>query len=57
MNSAITKKQMIDDIWKILEESVKDFPKNEKEEAKAKILETWSKSMFYSGGSTKGKTT
>ena len=53
--TAITLKQMVDFIAKTLEESVEEFPEDEKEEAKAKILEAWGGSMFYSGGPSKVK--
>jgi predicted house-cleaning noncanonical NTP pyrophosphatase (MazG superfamily) len=46
---------MVDFIAKTLEESVEEFPEDEKEEAKAKILEAWGGSMFYSGGPSKVK--
>ena len=55
MSAAITPKQMVDFILKTLDESVEDFPKDEREEAKAKILEAWGGFMFYSGGPTKEK--
>lgn len=50
MSAAITPKQMVDFILATLEDSVSDFPDDEKGEAKAKILEAWGGSMFYSGG-------
>lgn len=53
--TAITPKQMVDFIMKTLEESVEEFPEDEKEEAKVKILEAWGGSMFYSGGPSKEK--
>ncbi len=51
--TAITAKQMTDFLMKTLEESVDHFPEDEKEEAKAKVLEAWGTSMFYSGGASK----
>jgi hypothetical protein len=56
MSALITQKQMVDFVMKTLDESVENFPKEEREEAKAKILETWGGFMFYSGGPTKDKT-
>jgi hypothetical protein len=53
--TAITPKQMVDFIMKTLDESVEEFPEDEREEAKAKILEAWGGSMFYSGGPSKEK--
>jgi hypothetical protein len=50
MSAAITPKQMVDFILQTLDESVEEFPEDEREEAKAKILEAWGGSMFYSGG-------
>jgi len=50
MSAAITPKQMVEFIMKTLDESVEEFPEDEREEAKAKILEAWGGSMFYSGG-------
>ena len=50
MSAAITPKQMVDFIIKALDESVDIFPESEREEAKAKILEAWGGSLFYSGG-------
>ena len=55
MSAAITPKQMVDFIMKTLDESVEEFPEDEREEAKAKILEAWGGSMFYSGGPSKEK--
>jgi hypothetical protein len=55
MSAAITPKQMVDFVMKTLEESVEEFPVEEREEAKAKILEAWGGSMFYSGGPSKVK--
>jgi hypothetical protein len=46
---------MVDFIMKTLEESVEEFPAEEREEAKAKVLEAWGTSMFYSGGPSKEK--
>ena len=57
MSKAITPKQMVDFILKTLDESVEEFPEDEREEAKAKILEAWGGSMFYSGGPSKEKNT
>jgi len=51
--TVLTRKQMVDFVMKTLEESVEEFPVEEREEAKAKILEAWSGSMFYSGGPSK----
>jgi hypothetical protein len=53
--TALTRKQMVDFIMKTLEESVEEFPAEEREEAKAKVLEAWGTSMFYSGGPSKEK--
>jgi hypothetical protein len=53
MSAAITPKQTVDFILQTLDEAVEDFPDDEKGEAKAKILEAWGGSMFYSGGPTK----
>ena len=50
MSAPITPKQMVDFIMKTLDESVDVFPESEREEAKAKILEAWGASLFYSGG-------
>lgn len=55
MSAAITPKQMVDFILQTLEESVEEFPEDEREEAKAKILDAWGGSMFYSGGPSKVK--
>ena len=55
MSAAITPKQMVDFILQTLDEVVEDFPDEEKGEAKAKILEAWGGSMFYSGGPSKEK--
>ena len=40
---------------KTLDESVEEFPEDEREEAKAKVLEAWGTTMFYSGGPSKEK--
>ena len=53
--TAITLKQMVDFIMKTLDESVEEFPEDEREEAKAKVLEAWGTTMFYSGGPSKEK--
>jgi hypothetical protein len=55
MSAAITPKQMVDFIMKTLDESVEEFPVEEREEAKANILEAWGGSMFNSGGPSKDK--
>ena len=54
MSTPITLKQMTDFIWETLEESVAEFPEDEREEAKARVLEAWGASMFY--GTTKENT-
>jgi hypothetical protein len=46
---------MVDFIMQTLDESVEEFPEEEREEAKAKVLEAWGASMFYSGGTSKEK--
>ena len=51
----LTRKQMVDFVMQTLEESVEEFPEDEREEAKAKVLEAWGASMFYSGGPSKEK--
>lgn len=51
----LTRKQMVDFIMQTLDESVEEFPEDEREEAKAKVLEAWGASMFYSGGPSKVK--
>ena len=43
----LTPKQMCESIMKILEDAVADnFPPEEREEAKARILDAWSAEMF-----------
>ena len=44
----ITPQQMVESILKILEDVVAEhFPPEEREEAKARILDAWSAGMFY----------
>lgn len=44
---ALTKEEMIKDIFKMLEDAVaKEFPEEKREEAKARILGAWSGQMF-----------
>ena len=44
----ITPQQMVESILKILEDVVAEhFPPEEREEAKARILDAWSAEMFY----------
>lgn len=42
----ITPQKMVESVLKALEDSVKHFPKDEREEAKARILNAWSGQMF-----------
>ena len=43
----LTPQQMSDSLWKLLEAAVADhFPPEEREEAKARILDAWSAEMF-----------
>jgi hypothetical protein len=46
MSKPITAKEMVKDILKILDDVVADFPPEEREEAKAKILGAFSQQMF-----------
>ena len=44
---ALTKEEMIKDVFKMLEDAVaKEFPEEEREEAKVRILNAWSGQMF-----------
>ena len=48
MNKIITKKEMVEFIWKTLEKIVEEnYPEDEREKAKAQILKSMSYSMFY----------
>lgn len=43
----LTRQQMLESIWKILEDAIaENFPPEEREEAKARILDAWSAEMF-----------
>ena len=43
----LTPQQMSESLWKILEDAVaENFPPEEREEAKARILNAWSAEMF-----------
>jgi len=53
MSRIITAKELVNRIMGLLEESVADFPKEEREEAKCRLLNAFSKQMFY--GSVKKK--
>ena len=46
MNKIITPKQFVADFLKILEDVVADYPEDEREEAKAAILNAFGASMF-----------
>jgi hypothetical protein len=46
MNKPITSKQLAADILKIVDDVVADYPKDEREEAKAAILNAYSGQMF-----------
>jgi len=46
MSNIITAKEVANGIMKCLEESVADFPEQEKEEAKCRILNAFSAQMF-----------
>ena len=46
MSSIITPKQMVEDVMGILNNVVQDFPEGEREELKAKILDSFSATMF-----------
>ena len=53
---ALTRDEMIKDIFKMLEDAVaKEFPEEEREEAKARILNAWSGQMFNMGMREKEK--
>ena len=53
---ALTKDEMIKDIYKMLEDSVaKHVPEAKREEAKARILGAWSGQMFGMGMREKEK--
>ena len=57
MNQIITPKQMAISVLKILENVVEEhYPPNEREEAKARILNAWSGQMFYMGMQEKERT-
>ena len=44
----LTRQQMVDSVMKALVNAVaKEFPEEEREEAKARILGAWSGQMFY----------
>jgi hypothetical protein len=45
MNKPITSKQFVADLLKILEDVVKDYPEDEREEAKVAILNAFGASM------------
>lgn len=48
MNKIITKKEMAEFMWKTLEKIVEEnYPEDEREKAKARILKSMSYSMFY----------
>ena len=43
----LTRQQMVDSVMKALENAVaKEFPEEEREEAKARILGAWSRQLF-----------
>jgi citrate lyase beta subunit len=43
----LTRQQMVDSVMKALEDAVaKEFPEEEREEAKARILGVWAAQMF-----------
>ena len=46
MNRIIPAKEVANEIMKCLEESVADFPEEEREEAKCRILNSFSEQMF-----------
>jgi len=46
MSKIITPKQFAADLLKILEDVVKEYPENEREEAKVAILNAFGASMF-----------
>ena len=46
MSTPITPQQMIEYLVKILDDSVKDFPEEEREFTKLKLLDAFSASMF-----------
>ena len=46
MSKPITAKEMVKDMLKMLDDVVADFPPEEREEAKAKILGAFSQQMF-----------
>jgi hypothetical protein len=46
MTTPITSKQFVADLLKILEDVVKDYPEDEREEAKVAILNAFSGQMF-----------
>jgi hypothetical protein len=46
----LTPQQMAESVLKMLEDAVADnFPPEEREEAKARILDAWSVEMFHGG--------
>jgi len=53
MSRIITAKELVNGIMGLLEESVADFPEEEREEAKCRLLNAFSEQMFY--GSVKKK--
>jgi hypothetical protein len=46
MSAIITPQQMIEYMVKVLDDAVKDFPEEERETAKATLLDAFSASMF-----------
>ena len=46
MSAIITPQQMVDYMLTLLDNAVKDFPKEEQEAAKVKILDAFSAAMF-----------
>lgn len=47
MNKIITPEEMVKRVMECLNAAVKDYPEDEREEAKARLLEAWQLTMFY----------
>jgi hypothetical protein len=53
MNRIIKSDELVSSIMAALDNAVAEFPEDEREEAKARILQAWQPAMFYGKGHTK----